>query len=906
MRPQPRLRRCAIAKCFRSTGRVCFARSPTGPPLRQFNGDNPDILHSDALLVGPQGVQYLEAARSSANSGSNSPFQYSVDLPVNASRIGVAESGRLLQAVDAINARIEAAHPDGDPQRGRLESKLVTLLAQAATGRHQTRLIIPTLAVQLALVVLVVLGLVLAVGVDQRRPELALARLRGQSRRAAARLYLGEVAAIVAGALLPGLLLSWLGCALLCAWWLPDGVRPELRLPVLAAAVAVAITELALAVVLTRRAAAQPISALLRSVPARRSGRAIPALEVALAVAALAGVLVALSGDRTSVVSLLAPSLIAIVAGLLLSRLLLVLARQAGRRALWRGQLGLAMAALQAARRPGFRRVVTLVCVAVALLVSSVDQWRVSAINRQARAQVTVGAAVVLDVNTPTAAKLRAAVDQADPAGSYAMPVVVQRPAGGDTPVVALDHRRLRRIAGWGSARDTPSQALLDQLVPANPPAPIRLAGTELQLRVGQVSLTSDDPGVPGRPQPVSLWFQVQLPDGSLTTATLPVASGPGPSVSTGLLGGCAAGCTLSRIELVRGVGDFSSARVSIELLGLAAGRPGALLSVPLGAASDWANSEAAAAAAGTAASISFGPAAGGGLRLAAVSHGTGATLQHLDVPVNLACLLAGGQPAASDPTGTDAGGGTGSAGLPGAAISMHGIDGESASCQPVGTIALLPRLGTGALLTDLDLAISSTQPVLTNSSASVWLNADDPVRERRLTGVLAAAGISISGRSTVADQQRTYDQSPPAWSIRAALASAVLAAAIAALMVVIAAFAAEPARSYDLAALRLIGLSRSAIRRGVLIEQLAAVGFAVLVGAIVGTLGARLALPAVPLFVNPAPVPKPLYGLLGAPLTAVLIAVAAVLVLLVCTAFIGAFVIGRRVSPDRLREGPR
>ena len=182
---------------------------------------------------------------------------------------------------------------------------------------------------------------------------------------------------------------------------------------------------------------------------------------------------------------------------------------------------------------------------------------------------------MVLTVNTPTAARLRGAVQRADPAGSYAMPVVLQRPAGGDTPVLALDPARLRRIAGWGSARDTPAQAVLDRLPPADRPAPIRLTGNRLRLRVGNVSVTSDDPASSQRPQPVSLWLHVQLPDGSMTTVTLPVPTGRGPFASTGLLGGCAAGCTLSRIELVRSVGDFTSARVSLDLLELATGSTG-------------------------------------------------------------------------------------------------------------------------------------------------------------------------------------------------------------------------------------------------------------------------------------------------------------------------------------------
>jgi putative ABC transport system permease protein len=881
------------------------AYSTTAGIVRQFNGDAPDILHSDSLLTGPAGIQSFEAARAASNVGGSSPFQYLVDLPVSASRIGVEQSHRLVQALVGIQARIDAAHPDGDPLRGQLTSKLGTLLSQAETGRHQSRVIIPTLAVQLALVVLVVLGLVLAVGIDQRRPELALARLRGQSRAAAARLYIVEIAGIIVVAILPGLLLAWLGCELLCHWWLPDGVGPELRWPMFAAGIAVAAVELLLAVVLARRAAAAPIGELLRSVPPRRSGRGVGVAEAAVGVAATAGVVVAVSGDRTSTVSLLAPSLIAILAGLLLSRALLALARLAGRRALWRGRLAIALAALQAARRPGFRRVVTLVCVAVALLVSSVDQWSVSGENRQARAAATVGAAVVLEVNAPSAAALQSTVVSADPLGTYAMPVIIQRPDGGDTPVIAVDHQRLRAIADWGSSRDTPDAGTVRALVPAAAPAPIRLSGTQLRLRVADVSLVSADPPPSQPPLPVSLSLRFQLADGSLTTATLPVATGPGPAASNAPLGGCASGCTLDRIQLVRSVGDFSGAEVSLRLLGLQAGTESAMKPVSLGSAGDWQNSDAAAAAAGTAASISFLPAPGGALTLQALSHGSGATLQHLDVPVNLPCLIAGSPVVAATP-----GAGVNPVAAPNtvvtqpdSSISMHGIDGGTASCQPAGTIAFVPKVGSPALITDLALEIASSQPVLTNSSAEVWLGRSDPVREGRLIKALAAAGITVLGRFTSANQQSIYDQSPPAWSIRAALATAVLAALIAALMVVIAAFTSERARSYDLASLRLVGIGQGKLRRAVLIEQLAGVLFALVLGSVVGVFGARLALPAVPLFVSPAALPRPRYDLAW---TAVSIAVCAALILLILAAFVGAFVIGRRVSPDRLREGAR
>jgi hypothetical protein len=307
---------------------------------------------------------------------------------------------------------------------------------------------------------------------------------------------------------------------------------------------------------------------------------------------------------------------------------------------------------------------------------------------------------------------------------------------------------------------------------------------------------------------------------------------------------------------------------------------------VSLGRAVDWRNAEAAAAAAGTAATISMSTIPSGGLQLQAVSHGSDASLQHLHVPVSPPCLLAG----AGDPTG-DAG----------STVQMHGIDGESASCQPVGVLPYLPRMGSGALLLDLDLAIAASQPLLTNSTGSIWLRTADPGRERRLIQDLTAAGMSVTGRSTAADRQAVYDDSPPAWSIKAALAAGLIAALLAALVIVIVAVTARRPRGYDLAALRLLGLPLAPLRRAVLAEQLLGVLAGTLAGAAVGVAGARLALPGVALFVSPAAVPPPDYG---AAWPAALLAAGAVLALLCCAAAVATVLLLRAVSPAVLREG--
>ncbi|HET6209700.1 MAG TPA: hypothetical protein VFD94_04925, partial [Jatrophihabitans sp.] len=80
----------------------------------------------------------------------------------------------------------------------------------------------------------------------------------------------------------------------------------------------------------------------------------------------------------------------------------------------------------------------------------------------------------------------------------------------------------------------------------------------------------------------------------------------------------------------------------------------------------------------------------------------------------------------------------------------------------------------------------------------------------------------------------------------------------------------------------------------------------AALVGAAVGLLGARLALPSIPLFLDSAPVPRPLFGIAGGPIQAVLLATAAALLVLVAAGFAATRLIGRRVGPDRLRENAR
>jgi putative ABC transport system permease protein len=73
------------------------------------------------------------------------------------------------------------------------DSPVPGLLDQVRSGQGQVRVIVPILMVQLGLLAAVVLLTVASAAVDQRRPEVALARLRGRSREGARRLVLGEL-----------------------------------------------------------------------------------------------------------------------------------------------------------------------------------------------------------------------------------------------------------------------------------------------------------------------------------------------------------------------------------------------------------------------------------------------------------------------------------------------------------------------------------------------------------------------------------------------------------------------------------------------------------------------------------------------------------------------------------------
>ncbi len=835
------------------------------------------VYAADAFLA-PDGF-LVNIAKKTRVSIDNLPVTTELDLPLRVDQVGLDDMPRLRSAITSL-----IAANSGPDSGGLVSTNLLAAFDQVDTGRHEARSVIPAFAVELGLLVLVVIGIVVVAAADQRRSEFALARLRGRSATRSAALFLRELAAPVLLAAIPGLIVAWLICRLACRWWLSGGAQPELRSLVLLAAGSVVLVELLLVATVAGLTARRPVHDLMRRVPLRVGRRGIGAGEAALAAAAIAGTVVVLSGDRHNAIAVLTPGLIALLVGMVLSHVLALLSRTVGRRALWRGRLGLGLAGLQVARRPGMRRVVILLCVAAALVVSAADQWRVSARNRSVRAGAESGASVALTVRAGNVNAFEKAVAAADPSGRYATPVVIQRPNSGPV-LVAAQPTAFARVAAWGWPKDRPSAALLSKLNPARP-EPVSLRGTSAQLRLASESLVRYKAQVgTGTPGAVFLVLHLRNAAGAESDVRVgPLPSGTNGSLTLSAAVPCADGCRLTQISLQRPTADIDGIQLDMTIAGLYAGPPGALSKVDLGSDRDWGEATPETAGAARTELISMSSDRDG-LTLSAYNSGTAAVLQHLNVPIAVPAITAGSLPDVRDDRGY---------------LFENNIDGVASAFRSVGQTPLIPGTGEAAMLVDLDLAAAVASSSLGDSTAAVWLHADDPERERALVATLGQHGIGVLSRDTAAKHRAVLAATAPAWAMQLALVTALLAVLIAGLVILISAMMSRRARAGDTSALALIGVDRSRLRRATVLEHTVAVVTGVLVGSAVGVLGAHLALPAIPMFLDDVATPAILRTTAWG--SAVLAAALTLAVLLLASLATG-LALARRVATNKLGE---
>jgi putative ABC transport system permease protein len=800
-----------------------------------------------------------------------------VDLPLDEAVVGIDQVLRIGPVVERVVAEpyTSTDYSGYSPPTVGAYSGLPDIARAAAQGRAQARVTVPLLMVQLALLAAVVLWLVLGAATEQRRPEVAVARLRGRGVGGARRLLLGELGSLVLLGVPLGVLaalgLSWLARHV----FLPLTPPFELGRGFVVAVVAVLVVLALVTVMSVRQMAREPVSALLRRVPARRTTWAVGALDAMLVTACGTAVVAFVTGGLHGPLALAAPALLALLVGVVLAHLLVPVAAGAGRRLLARGRVTAGVSALHLARRPATRRVVTIVTVATALLVFSADALAVGDRNREYAADQEVGAPLVATVDGTDVAGVQAALHDVDPHGRSVTPVLrLDPPDQTSTSTQAVVPSRFSRIAllPGQSASSIPWGRL-------RPPAvrPIRLVGRWLSLSLAShMSATGSHRGA--STLRLSLRLVGADHEEQLRTAAEP-PYGQRSRHRVRIDIPCVTGCALAGLRLDTDPLQPAEGRLELSAVTTSSGQH-----LALGPARHWraTGTQTVGSMTPTGSQTSSRPA---GLRVVFFATGAGpVVMSHASVPRRLPALVAGPLPPGS--------GGDRFAGV--------GLDGVDRAMVRAGTLPRAPGAPANTAVVNLQVLQRDGATPDPTVNLQVWFARDDPALLARVTRALHAHGLSVTTTSSVAAARHRLDRSAAAWSLQLALLVGLAGLLVAALVLVVVAATTWRLRSRDFAALRMSGLSRTQISLVAAGEQVPVVALAVLVGAVCGLLGAHFAMPTVPLFAT-APTVSTLD--LGTAWTAALTAAALALLVLSAVGWAAAWALAGRADLTRVRD---
>ena len=806
-------------------------------------------------------------------------FQSAITVTHSLDRVAIT-----LEDLDAIPAALAGLGDAAARTQPRIavSSAVADLATDVAEGRRQVLVIVPLLMAQLALLAVVVLGLVAGSAVEQRRPEAALARLRGGGASGARRLLVAELgAAATVGA--PLGLLGALGVtSLVRANWLAPGVPAELPWTTFAAAGLGLILAWLAIIVAVGGVVRESVAALLRRVPSRQRGRRMGLVDAGIVGVSVAGVAALASGNLAGPLALATPALVALAVGIVLAHLLTPVAAAVGRRSLARGRLTATLTAVQIARRPAVRRIVTIITVATALAVFAVNALVVGQDNRQLRSRVETGAAVVLTTDSDDPARVEKVLRQVDPAAAKATPVAWIRQGSSESittmAVMPEEFARVADLAVDPAAFDLRPLQVAGTLPPS-------ITGTRLSVTIGssafdEIVEASDAPKRTGE-GPI-LAVRLGKPGGSEQTLSLdPIPlSSTAPTVFTAEVD-CPQGCSVLGIGIDRVGLDYRilRGRFTIADLRADAGPPAAI-----GRPDTWLGSGVKRTDVLAPYALPVDGGSPTSLTLDLLSDRSGVRISAKGAVGELPAFVVGALPAGTAPGGTFQG-----AGLNGIAVQL----------KPVGMLPYTPGGPANVAIVSLPALLdraSTLAPVV--GRLQVYLS--DPGVETSVRDALLAQGISIKDTQRQGDRQALYDSSASAWGLRLAVVVGLLAVLMAALVLVLVVTTAWRTRSRDYAALRMAGVPVSALRRASALEQGVVVLVAGAAGILCGLLASRLALPMVPLFTRPS---ATYVADLRPAWTAVAGATALVLGLLGVVAVVVGTRLVSRATPARLRE---
>lgn len=797
------------------------------------------------------------------------PATVDVDYPLDADRVHLSDLAALTRTVDRT---IAAATVDGTTADVALATTLRGVDRDRADVGEGSLLV----SLQLAALALFVLFTVTSDALDGRGGDVALAKLRGWGPGATVGFLLGETVLLLALAVPAGAAVGLLTAHLLAGIVLLPGVPVVFPGAAAVAAGAAFVGALVAAGLAARRVVVRTVLDQWRG--ARRNvGRNRRALVADLVVAALAVVgVVLLALGRGGGVALLAPGLLVLAVGLLGLRLVPLALRAALPRTAAGPRLGRFLAVRQVARRPAALRLAVLLAVATGLAVFGVGGETIAAGNRTARAHVEVGAPRTVAVQFPTGADPSAMTATVDPDGAWAMTAATWLPAGGTTvtgAVEGVDPARFARVAF--PTVDGPSTTQIARGLDPDPVDPVDVVGTRLAVTLTASGLSGEAP-------------QVQVVLGAragererITLGTLRA----GKRTYSGAVP-CVDGCRLAGFGWTRPVSSFDPIGGTVLVQALTVTRDGASAPVDLrlDQPAGWRPRSPDATDSATTNRVSV--TAGGVLDTFTAEGGASAGLAHADGPSPLPLWASSGAIITPPPQ---------AGGAPGVPQVIDTF-GNGFPVQVAGTTAALPGVRPGGVLADLS-SLRDQLPGFTGEARwSVWLGADAPADA---VDRLRAAGFDVGTVTDAATRQARLGRQGPALALALLLACALAAAVLATGATATAVAASGRRRSFELAALRVLGVPRRALTRSTVLEQALLLGSATVCGVPAGLLAAVVAMPVIPQFsdVSPLPLantPQPL---------PVLAVVGAFVVLLVATAVLAGVLLVRAAVPARLRE---
>ncbi len=749
------------------------------------------------------------------------------------------------------------------PFRVLVVTDLPRMSERVAEGSEQGRTTVVVLIVQLLVLVAVVLWMVLVGATDDRRAEVALARLRGRGRLGAAAYLLAELLPLTLAGVAAGVLASPFVMALVAKVVFPVPVPLEVTGGAVLAALGAVVTVLVVVLAAARRAVREPVDSLLRAVPARHTATGAGVAEIALVVFSLTAVVALVTGNLEGPLATLAPTLLAVATGLILGRALGPVTRFVSGRLLRSGRAVAAAGIVNAVRRPGARRVLAMVVVATALLAFCVDAMITGQHNRQSAAEQLNGAKYSLSVQStlgPT--DLVAALAAVDPDHQHLTPVVTTTNNGSQTaPTVAVDPVAFPRVAHFPLSR--PGRGDWDAIL-APQVAPLVVTGETVD---GTVASTDFRITGPSRKRLDELQVSLQLLDVEQSTRTadlsvIPVKDG---AVSFSAPLPCAEGCTVTGIGVRAPIGSQIEGTVVLRDLTVD-GQP-----FSLGTPKEWrrVSDDSSTVIPAT------DPAGNVGV-LVSSEAATPPVMLSTWVPDPVPTLVSG------DETGV---------------FTAPGPEGQI-DLVTAGTLPRVPGSRLGSRVIDLEGVLRRPESDGGNISVEVW--SDDAGALARAETELQKRGATLGEVTTIDDVRTELDASPAAWSLALSVLVGGAGVLVAMLVMIVATATTWRSRATDLAALRMAGLPTGSLRRLELLGQLPVVVVGALAGAACGTVAAVLALPDVRQFTEPPEVDTTDFS---TPWAAVLVAALVALLVLSALAVAASRWTARRARLTRIRE---